>query len=83
MTEKVTEHPRDPVVDLTAETEHEKLREAAAEFLDQATKTNDPAVRAGLLAFAQKWLELADHNSWIRRFRALVGEFNDEQMRKD
>jgi hypothetical protein len=81
MSEGTFDRPTNRDDNRSTEPEQEKLREAAAEFLDRATKTSDPTVRANLLAHAQKWLELAGRGSWLRRFRALVGEFNDQQMR--
>lgn len=78
----IDEGPR-PLADPADGPEHQPLRQAAAEFLEQATKTSDPVVRAGLLAHAQKWLEIAGRGSWIRRFGKLVADFNEQQMRKD
>lgn len=83
MTEKIVDDGARPLADPADGAEHEQLRRVAAEFLHQATKTSDPAVRAGLIAHAQKWLEIAGRGSWMRRFGQLVAEFNERQMHKD
>jgi hypothetical protein len=82
MTAKTSDDGARPLADPAGDPEQDKARQAAADFLEQATRASDPAVRAGLLAHAQKWLEIAGRASWMRRFGKLVAEFNEHQMRK-
>ncbi len=59
-----------------------KYRLAAAECLERAALAQDPNTRAGLLAIAQKWLEMAnldrsDHRWWPQRLKAWLNGPSD------
>jgi len=63
--------------------EKEKYLQAAAECLDLARATQDRRKRTGLIALAEKWLDLADYSyADDSAFRTALEAFNDWQMKK-
>jgi hypothetical protein len=54
-------------------------RKAAAECVELARSTTDPAMKQTLLTRAQEWLKLA-YSEQDARFERLLTEFNKQQM---
>jgi hypothetical protein len=61
--------------------QNESFRAAAAECVEAAAKSTDPAAAAALLLMAQKWLDLAHQCAEPNALLALaVDEFNRKQL---
>ena len=59
--------------------ERDRCRRAAAECIELARVTSDPAKREVLLTRAQEWIKLA-YAEGEADFERLVAEMNDSQM---
>ena len=61
------------------EVDREMCRKAAAECIELARATTDPARKEMLLIRAQEWIKLAYADS-VDEFQRLIAERNDSQM---
>jgi hypothetical protein len=57
----------------------EDFRREAARLLEAARTAKTPESKAEMIRLAEKWLELAGHQSPID-FDAILAEYNDQQM---
>ena len=65
-----------------AQCQETRYLQAAAECLELARATQDERTREGMVALAQKWLDLAYHRSDKSSLLTMLEAFNDWQMKK-
>jgi hypothetical protein len=62
--------------------ENEKYLQAAADRLEIARVTRNERIRAGLVALAQMWLDLANYRTDNNSFLTALETFNNRRMKK-